>query len=1002
MRHGVPAVVLVLTLVGFVAAPLAAAAPAAAKPKSASPTAGGSKGGGGAAGGTTIARVGQLTVGSDELDQNERQAHQIYRDRNHTDMAPELMPLVRRQVLENLIRQRLLALDARRSGIKVSDAEAEEQLKRDPAFQQNGLFNEAKYLAIKSANPDGYARALAATRDALASRKAGERMERETRPDRVAIRAQVERELTRVTIDYLPLRRRDFDGSAPEPREADVLAAYAAHGERYRRPEEARLSLILFNRPAASDSTGATEAAYRAWEQRMRGRADSAMTALRRGARFDELGLRNGGVKQVTLRRDRMSDPWRGGPRDVAAVFAAAPGTVLAVPVRAAPGWALVRVDAVLPTRIAPLREVAREIREQLRTEARARMDDQALAGIYASSSDTLRGPGYRVRYALADTASFRPGEPSAQDLDRYYRAHLADYSSYQRSSGEVVETPFVEVRDEIRRRWVRERSRELARAASERLRDSWSKGRRDAGLERSMTMVRDLGIVPVAGDPDTGRAATALATALTMRRGEPGVWSTPVEGGFLVVDLGPTVPDYLPTAAQARTRLQSQLVAMRAAQDEQAARRMYEADSTSFRSRPIVLFSRLLIEPPDYMKVELTHDEVDRYFRSHLDLYSVGELVHVRHILIATSGAGALPDAEARQKAEGILARVRAGEDFASLAAQYSDDPATKLSGGDVGAFRRGQMREAFERAAFEMRPGDIVGPVRTEVGYHILECLDYEPARIPPLVQVYANVAFDCAQAKAQRIAGERADSLYRTLRSVAQARAVAAKLGLSILATDHEQGNLVPFDDVLRPYIRKIDTLKPGELYPGIQLYEGLGYVISWVDSIVPSRRLGWDEARTMIADQYRSERAQRALNAKRAELDSMAAAGWSFDSLGTLWGGAERMNEAAMGGELRGMGGRALLDSLAFGGANRPVLEEGRPTDWIEFPGGLARLKLVERLAPEPEELDRRTEKRVQLVLWRNLRSYFEVLKARYPVEILDGELRATALVEPTEY
>src|SRR4029077_4187408 len=114
--------------------------------------------------------------------------------------------------------------------------------------------------------------------------------------------------------------------------------------------------------------------------------------------------------------------------------------------------------------------------------------DAQALATIYAASVDTLRGPGYRVRYALADTASFPSGQPSAQDLDRYYRALLADYSSYQRGSGEVVETPFLEVRDEIRRRWSRERSRELARAASERLRDSWSKGRRDAGLERSMT----------------------------------------------------------------------------------------------------------------------------------------------------------------------------------------------------------------------------------------------------------------------------------------------------------------------------------------------------------------------------------------------------------------------------------------------------------------------------------------------------------------------------------
>jgi hypothetical protein len=97
----------------------------------------------------------------------------------------------------------------------------------------------------------------------------------------------------------------------------------------------------------------------------------------------------------------------------------------------------------------------------------------------------------------------------------------------------------------------------------------------------------------------------------------------------------------------------------------------------------------------------------------------------------------------------------------------------------------------------------------------------------------------------------------------------------------------------------------------------------------------------------------------------------------------------------------MGGRAQLDSLVFGSAAAPVLVPGRATGWIEFPGGWSRLRLAERFAPDPEELDRRSERRAQLVLWRNLRDYFDVLKARYPVEILDSELRGTVLLEPSE-
>jgi parvulin-like peptidyl-prolyl cis-trans isomerase-like protein/SurA-like protein len=945
-----------------------------------------------------VARVGQLSIGYDELEWGERQAHQLYRDRNRMDIAPQLVGAVRRQVLENLIRQRLLALEARRRGDTVSDAEVEAQLRLDPSVQQGGVFNEAKYLAMKAANPAGYAQAFAATKDLLVARKAGERMDRETRPDDAAIRAELERELALVSIEYLALRLASFDGSYPEPRETDVLAYYDAHRERYRRPESAILSLVLFNRPAVSDSMAASDVGYRAWEQRMRGRADSAMAAIRAGASLEDLALRNGGMKTVTMLRDRSPDLWRGGSREVAAVFAAARGTLLPEPVRSAPGWALVRVDAVRPSHIAPLREVSAEIRRDLRVAARSRTDHALMAEIFAALGDSLRGSGCRVRYALLDTATFLPGEPTLQELDRYYRAHLADYSSYQRETGTIVDVPFAQVQGDVRRRWMQERRRDMTRTAAERLRESWSRGRRDPALEKSLTVVRELEVVPAGGSADTGRVAAALTSALAASRGQPGVSVTAVAGGFLVLDFKELVPDYMPTIEQARTLLLSRLDARKEQQAEPAARRIFEADSTAYRSRAVVHFSRLLIEPPAILEVPLTREEVERYYRANLNDYSVEDLSRVRHILVATSGRGALPDAQAREKAESLLARARAGEDFARLAAEFSDDEVTRLQGGDLGVFRRGMMREAFERAAFTMRPGDIVGPVRTEVGYHILECLEYQPPIFHPLVEVYANVAHDCATKKARRMAGERADSLYRTLKSAAQAKAVAEREGFTVLPTSHEVGITARFDQDLLPYIRKVEKMKPGQLYPGTQNYEGLGHVITWVDAITPPRQLAWEEVRAGVVSRFRQERNVAALMGKRAELDSMMATGWTFDSLATLWGGLERLREAEVGSELRGLGGRDLLDSLAFG---RRGLETGKASEWIEFPRGLAKLRVFERLAPDPDELARRTEQRRQLVLWRNLKAYFERLKSRYPVEILDGELRATQLLEPTE-
>jgi hypothetical protein len=211
----------------------------------------------------------------------------------------------------------------------------------------------------------------------------------------------------------------------------------------------------------------------------------------------------------------------------------------------------------------------------------------------------------------------------------------------------------------------------------------------------------------------------------------------------------------------------------------------------------------------------------------------------------------------------------------------------------------------------------------------------------------------------------------------------------------------GTQVTFRPALRPFILKLETVKPGHFYPGTVFYEGYGYAIAWVDNVLPPRAPTWGQARLQALDGYRRKSEDRAMLAKKAELDSMLASGWSFDSLATLFGGLERSKEAPAGGELRELGGRAQLDSLVFGGAQPPVLAPGQVSDWIAFPGGFTKMRIAERLPPDPMELERRVALRRQVVRYRNLNAYFDRLKARYPVEILDSELRATPLPEPTE-
>lgn len=110
------------------------------------------------------------------------------------------------------------------------------------------------------------------------------------------------------------------------------------------------------------------------------------------------------------------------------------------------------------------------------------------------------------------------------------------------------------------------------------------------------------------------------------------------------------------------------------------------------------------------------------------------------------------------RKEAEALVKQLREGSDFAEAVRLNSDDEASKKRGGDMGYFRRSApLPEALTRAAFLAVPGDIVGPVETPLGFHILKVVDRRVTRHPEFLEVRLEVDEDLFRERSGRLLEE-----------------------------------------------------------------------------------------------------------------------------------------------------------------------------------------------------------------------------------------------------
>ena len=274
-----------------------------------------------------------------------------------------------------------------------------------------------------------------------------------------------------------------------------------------------------------------------------------------------------------------------------------------------------------------------------------------------------------------------------------------------------------------------------------------------------------------------------------------------------------------------------------------------------------------VLLPPPEELPGSVTDAETEAYFKANSANYLQGEKRKAKYLLVETAKIRAgirspTPTSEGVQRERRHLSpergdpgpshplqgrrlatrtrrrarrpsrplrKLKAGADFEALARAESDDPGSKASGGELGVFDRGRMVKEFEDAAFGAEPKQIVGPVKTAFGYHVIQVrARRSPARPAPLRGVVDHPRAPHGEARGGRGAPPREGSLREDRQDVEAVRRRLRKLATGpvtfneteFLSRTDAAAGLGPNPE----FSSVLFALKPGEVSPPVATARG----------------------------------------------------------------------------------------------------------------------------------------------------------------------------------
>jgi peptidyl-prolyl cis-trans isomerase D len=306
-------------------------------------------------------------------------------------------------------------------------------------------------------------------------------------------------------------------------------------------------------------------------------------------------------------------------------------------------------------------------------------------------------------------------------------------------------------------------------------------------------------------------------------------------------------------------------------------ARAYFEAHQQEYRSPLRVKLTAVEISSETFaadMAIEAA--DVEKAYNERIAEFTTPEQRHARHILIKADSDEASRKA-ALEKANTVKARLDAGEEFAAVARELSDDSGTADKGGDLGFFARGVMLAEVDEVVFSTATGNVSDPVESQYGYHVVKIEAIKPAAEIALKDVYEKLANEIRNVKATDEAYKISQDLDNALGMEDSLRAAAAVMDLKAvdigpISADEALGNeLLGSDAALR--VKAFSAL-PGEIVEIQELDDGRFVALEISERIEPDT-LSFADAAVRVYEDARIAQAEAEAGKVAEEIVTKAA-------------------------------------------------------------------------------------------------------------------------------